>query len=240
MAGAAALLGAALILRLAAAGPGRGPMLSVPAGTFLMGSDQGEPDERPAREVRVSSFHIDRFEVTQAEYGRCVEAGACRLPVRYPEAEGPSLPAVGVSWHDAARYCAWAGKRLPAEAEWERAARGLDGRTYPWGAGLDCSRANFGSFLGDGPCGQSNPGRVLPVGSRPSGASPVGAHDMAGNVWEWVADAYAPRVGARPDPGLRVVRGGSCCSYFAMPTTTNRLAFPPDYVDRDIGFRCAR
>jgi eukaryotic-like serine/threonine-protein kinase len=239
------LLGALLLAATLVAAASTGELgRAVPAGSFEMGSDQGELDERPAHQVTLPAFRIDRLEVTQAEYLRCVKAGACAQPVRYPEADGAMLPAIGVSWSDASRYCAWAGKRLPTEAEWERAARGDDGRTYPWGAGLDCARANFGSFLGDGPCGQSNPGKVLPVGSRPSGASPVGALDMAGNVWEWVADRYAAYPGGRITPGLegelRVVRGGSCCSYFAMPTTTNRLAFPADYVDRDIGFRCAR
>jgi formylglycine-generating enzyme required for sulfatase activity len=227
-------------------------MVRVPAGTFTMGSDRGDADERPERQVRLAAYSIDRHEATQAQYGRCVRAGACRAPKQYVGSVGPTLPVVGVTWHDAARYCAWVGKRLPSEAEWERAARGQDGRTYPWGAGLSCAKANFGSFLGDGPCAGSNPGRILAVGSRPAGISPTGAHDLAGNVWEWVDDIYAPYPMGGPDkavsknggqgPGRarRVVRGGSCCSYFAMPTTTNRLAFPPDYADNDIGFRCAR
>jgi len=225
-------------------------MVRIPAGTFTMGSERGDPDERPTRQVKLAAYSIDRFEVTQAQYERCVQAGACRAARRYPDAGGPALPAIGVSWHDARRYCAWAGKRLPSEAEWERAARGQDGRTYPWGAGLSCAKANFGSFLGDGPCGGTNPGRILPVGSRPAGVSPVGAHDLAGNAWEWVEDVYASyptgeagkAAAPRGEAGQarRVVRGGSCCSYFAMPTTTNRLAFPADYADNDIGFRCAR
>jgi formylglycine-generating enzyme len=223
-------------------------MARVPAGPFTMGSERGDPDERPVRTVQLAAYAIDRHEVTQAQYGQCVKAGACRRARQYPDSIGPSLPVVGVSWDDAGRYCRWAGKRLPTEAEWERAARGVDARTYPWGTGLSCAKANFGSFLGDGPCGGVNPGRVLPVGSRPAGVSPVGAQDMAGNVWEWVADLYAPyvapperrRAASQPAAPARVVRGGSCCSYFAMPTTTNRLSFPPDYVDSDIGFRCAR
>jgi len=235
-------------------------MVQIPAGEFIMGSERGDPDERPVRKVQLPAFSIDRLEVTQSQYSRCMAAGACKLPRKYPESIGPNLPAVGVTWHDAARYCAWAGKRLPTEAEWERAARGTDGRNYPWGKEPDCARANFGSFLGDGPCGEVNPGRVLPVGGRPRGASPEGVQDLAGNVWEWVTDRYAPypapdppkgkaprrrmqpaqEVEQRSPPVLQVVRGGSCCSYFAMPTTTNRLAFPADYADNDLGFRCAR
>jgi formylglycine-generating enzyme required for sulfatase activity len=240
-----AAIGSLLLVTTARARPDS--MVRVAPGTFTMGSEHGDPDERPSHPVTLPGYAIDHFEVTQARYAECVRAGVCRAAVKYPEADGPTLPAVGVSWLDAERYCRWTGKRLPTEAEWERAARGTDGRTYPWGAGLDCARANFGNFAGDGPCARVNPGRVLPVGSRPTGQSPEGAEDMAGNVWEWVADVYAPYgQGQRPSTRApaadapRVVRGGSCCSYFAMPTTTNRLSFPPTYADRDLGFRCAR
>jgi formylglycine-generating enzyme required for sulfatase activity len=238
------LLAASLIAEPASSEPA---MAQVPAGEHAIGSTVGDPDERPVHRVKLASFTIDRHETTQAEYARCVAAGTCRAARRYPEAEGARLPVVGVSHADAIAYCRWAGKRLPSEAEWERAARGSDGRRFPWGDSLDCSRANFGSFIGDGPCGGVNPGRPLPVGSRPTGVSSSGVHDLAGNVWEWVADEYRPYPGGTitppANPGgetLRVVRGGSCCSYFAMPTTTNRLAFPAGYLDRDLGFRCAR
>jgi len=217
-------------------------MVRVPAGSFRQGSTRGEPDERPVRQIRLESFWIDRHEVTQRDYDRCVAAGACDPARRYPDNVGADLPVVGVSWHDARAYCRFRGARLPTESEWERAARGTDGRRYPWGDQPDCSRANFGNFIGAGPCGQQNPGRILPVGSRRSGVSPAGAQDMAGNVWEWTADDYRGyrdgKLAGPPDH--RVVRGGSCCSYFAMPTTTNRLSFPSRYLDRDIGFRCAR
>ena len=224
-------------------------MVRIPAGEFTMGSSRGDADERPPHEVRLESYLIDRYEVTAARYTRCVKAGACKAPRRYP---GPgsrdpgargSLPAVGVTWHDARAYCRWAGKQLPTEAQWERAARGTDGRAFPWGNELDCARANFGNFAGAGLCAQTNPGHPLPVGSRKRGVSPAGAHDMAGNVWEWVANDYQPYAPARkPEAGTprKVVRGGSCCSYFIMPRSANRLAFPPTLADRDIGFRCAR
>lgn len=238
---------ALLVVGLAEPARSEPEMLTIAGGEVALGRDDGDPDERPVQPVTLAGFAIDRYEVTQAEYARCVAAGACRAARRYPEAEGERVPVVGVSHGDASAYCRFVGKRLPSEAEWERAARGLDGRRYPWGETLDCARANFGSFLGDGPCGERNPGRPLAVGSRPSGVSPAGAHDLAGNVWEWVADEYRPYPGGAITPPanpagetLRVVRGGSCCSYFALPTTTNRLAFPESYVDRDLGFRCAR
>jgi formylglycine-generating enzyme required for sulfatase activity len=239
-------LAALLLAAPAAAGdaPGERGMVRVPAGVFTMGSRQGDPDERPPHRRRLRAFLMDRHEVTQQAYRRCVAAGACRAPRRYPGLDGPRLPVVGVSWHDARAYCRWAGKRLPREAEWERAARGTDRRPFPWGRGLDCRKANFGNYGGAGLCARHNPGRLLPVGSRPQGVSPAGAQDMGGNVWEWVADVYRPYPGGRRTPLMRgrprVVRGGSCCSYFIMPRAANRLAFPADFRDRDLGFRCAK
>jgi formylglycine-generating enzyme required for sulfatase activity len=230
--------------------PGSGAqsaMVSVGAGPFTMGSAAGDSDERPVRRVWLDAYQVDRLEVTQQDYQRCVGAGACSPARTYAGLVGPRLPAVGVTWHDAHRYCVWAGKRLPTEAEWERAARGLDDRRLPWGSDLSCARANIGSFDGAGLCAGHNPGKVVPVGGRNSGASPVGALDMAGNAWEWVGDWYGVYAAAGrrnprgPERGKRrVLRGGSCCSYFAMPTVTNRHRLDPGFADRDIGFRCAR
>jgi len=217
-------------------------MVPVPAGELRQGRTGGEPDEAPVHRVRLEAFWIDRHEVTQGEYARCVAAETCRPARKYPDNVGATLPAIGVTWDDARAYCIYRGKRLPTESEWERAARGTDGRVYPWGDQPDCRRANFGNFIDAGPCAGKNPGRILPRGSRPQGASPVGALDMAGNVWEWTADPYLSyATGKLAGPAdQRVIRGGSCCSYFALPTTTNRLSFPASYLDRDIGFRCAR
>ena len=220
-------------------------MVHVPTGAFVMGSDSDEDDERPAHRVTVAAFDIDRDEVTVAEYDDCVVAGACAKP-RGPVG-GARDPITWVSHNDAAAFCRSAGKRLPTEAEWERAARGDDARRYPWGDRPDCSRANFGNYRGEGRC-PSGAGHPVAVGSFPGGASPYGARDLAGNVWEWVADRYDAHYYARspsrdprgPDRGdRRVVRGGACCSMFGLPRASNRLAFPPSYTDEDIGFRCA-
>jgi formylglycine-generating enzyme required for sulfatase activity len=214
----------------AKAPPARVP---VPAGAFLRGSNRGEEDERPARRQRLPAFRIDRTEVTRGMYARCVQARRCPPLEALPDPDpAPDLPVTGVTWAEARAYCAFAGGRLPTEAEWEKAARGTDGREFPWGNDADCTRANFGNYDGEGPCAGVNPGRPEPVGSRPSGASPFGALDMAGNVWEWVEDRH------EDDPTRRVVRGGSCCSYFVLPRAANRNAWHPDHRDGDLGFRC--
>jgi formylglycine-generating enzyme required for sulfatase activity len=208
----------------------------VPAGPFVRGSTHGADDERPAETVTLSSFLIDRMEVTQAMYARCVVARRC--PAKNVNLQrDPDLPMTDVSWHEARTFCAWAGGRLPTEAEWEKAARGPDGREYPWGNEPDCSRGNWGNFEGEGPCAQAgqshNPGHPVAVGSYPRGASPYGVLDLAGNVWEWVEDRYETA------PDRRVVRGGSCCSYFVAPRAANRNAWDPAHRDGDLGFRCA-
>lgn len=175
-------------------------MVCVPAGEFLMGSTEEEVEaaiagcehwdceyytcELPQHTVYIDAFWIDQTEVTNAQYRSCVEAGACAAPKYIPDHDqnAPNLPVVGVSRDDAWDYAAWAGGRLPTEAEWEKAARGTDGRIYPWGDALpDCSLANVSGCL-DGPD---------IVGSYPAGASPYGALDMVGNVGEWVSDFFA-------------------------------------------------
>jgi len=243
--------------------------VSVPAGPFTMGADGGgEPDEHPAHRVTLGAFSIDRLEVTNAAYQACVTARACRPAKRYgPEAERARQPVVGVSWDDAGRYCAWAGARLPTEAQWEKAARGTDARRFPWGDAPepDAEHAVFGNQLrGAGE-----------VGGRPAGASPYGALDMAGNVWEWVADVYGPfeyakgevtdptgptcpeaeadyrrlRLQGRqgftgtnpiPESCERVLRGGAWNYPGPGLRSSNRVHHPPTFHIRYSGFRCAR
>ena len=181
-----------------------GDMRPVPGGTFTMGADGvGERDEQPAHAVTVADFWLDTTEVTNEKYLQCVGAGACK-PYRDnvargfhagPETgfRGPEQPVVGVSWFDASAYCAFRGKRLPREAEWERAARGDDGRKYAWGnEAPDAQRlACFGRKVGA-------PGATtMPVGSYPDGRGPYGHFDLTGNVWEWTADIYDPMAYSR-------------------------------------------
>jgi len=232
----AVVLGAAAATPVGTPPPSRPVRLAVPAGSFVRGSAKGDEDERPVRNQVLPAFLIDRTEVTRMAYATCVAARRCKpVPAHLagPAGADGNLPITGVSWFDARDFCAYSGGRLPGEAEWEKAARGIDGREYPWGAEPLCERANWGNFDGEGPCAKQNPGFPVAVGRYPEGASPDGAVDMAGNVWEWVADRYDE------DPKRRVVRGGSCCTYFVPPRSANRNAWSPEHRDADLGFRCA-
>lgn len=216
-------------------------MVAVPAGEFLMGSDdpEADQDERPVTRVFVEAFWIDKFEVTNARYRRCVEAGACSVPVgaAYHDLARADHPVAVVSWGQAVGFCRWAGKRLPTEAEWEKAARGTDSRRYPWGDRFAADRANAGYTAG-----------TVPVGSHPRGASPYGVMDLAGNVWEWTSSLYRPypyRAGdGREDldaPGARVNRGGSW--YYDPRYVRATYRANAGHLYRrigDLGFRCAR
>ena len=156
-------------------------MMYVPAGEFIMGSDTGAEDEKPQRKVTLEAFWIDQTEVTNAMYARCFKSGVCRGTTSgwMTMAGVENYPVWVDIWDQAQAYCEWAGRRLPKEAEWEKAARGPDGRTYPWGEEISCSLAKYQG------CGQEG---AQPAGSYPQGASPYGGLDMAGNVWEWTAD----------------------------------------------------
>jgi formylglycine-generating enzyme required for sulfatase activity len=220
-------------------------MVFVPAGKFSMGSDEADPeaerDEKPQHTPHLDAYWIDQTEVTNAMYARCVETGACTAPMHsapYKLPEYAQHPVFGVTWFQAQEYCLWAGRRLPTEAEWEKAARGTDGRRYPWGnAAPDLNLLNFGKLIGD----------TSEVGSYPAGASPYGALDMAGNVWEWVSDGYradyyahSPEV--NPPGGAsanqRVVRGGAWGVDARAVRVANRFWAFPGRNDTD-GFRCA-
>lgn len=217
-------------------------MVAIPEGDFIMGSDDPEADdnEKPASKVFVGPFSIDKFEVTNARYLRCIEAGVCTRPINrgYEDVSKTNYPVTIVSWQQAVAYCRWVGKRLPTEAEWEKAARGTDGRRYPWGHTFEAERANVGYSVRS----------TTPVGSYPEGSSPYRVMDMAGNVWEWTSSLYKPYP-YDPDDGRedlnargsRVERGGSWYHPPWHARTTRRTAIGHIYRRiNDLGFRCAR
>jgi formylglycine-generating enzyme required for sulfatase activity len=222
---------------------------AVPAGEFMMGSEDGESDESPIHPVYLDTFEIGTFEVTNEQYYRCVEAGACSLPrnQKYNSPEYLDHPVVDVSWFDAKAFCEWndPNGRLPTEAEWEKAARGTDGRIYPWGEEIDCSLANYyGKDNGNDYC----VGDTTPVGSYLDGVSPYGTYDMAGNVWEWVNDWYdVDYYGISPesnplgpeDGDEKVLRGGSWSDYDDLVRSADRYGDDPTNTYFGVGFRCA-
>lgn len=226
------------------------PMVTVPAGEFWMGVDgmAGLEDERPRHKVTLAAFKIDRFEVTTAQYARFLSATKRNAPAFWEQVDlqvHGDRPVVGVDWFDAEAYCTWAGKRLPTEAEWEKAARGTDERQYPWGNNPPTPQlANFA--LG----ARFSYTQVLqPVGLYDRGKSPYGAHDMAGNVWEWVADwydgGYYSKSAAENPPGpasgdFKVLRGGSWSELPKYLLTYGRFNLAPTTRNSFTGFRCAK
>jgi formylglycine-generating enzyme required for sulfatase activity len=246
---------------LAADDIGRTDMVTVAAGPFTMGSDTGPADERPAHQVTVAAYSIDRLPVTNAQFAEFLDAAGThnkdgerlydfddsdarihRHGTRWSADAGfANHPAVEPTWAGARDYCAWRGKRLPTEAEWEKAARGVDARKYPWGNMLpDRTRAQFAARFNE----------TAPADAFPAGASPYGAIDMAGNTWEWVASAYRPypydaadgREDQKAGP-VRGTRGGGHDSPAEEITTTQRgrnLSRNPAAGHHNIGFRCAK
>jgi formylglycine-generating enzyme required for sulfatase activity len=216
-------------------------MVYVPEGEFEMGDKGLGSAEKPVHTVYLDGFWIDQTEVTHELYKVCVEQGGCDPPSNTDFYDDPSYanhPIVYATWLNANNYCEWAGRRLPTEAEWEKAARGTDGRWYPWGNTYDCPMANFG---------ECNPS-TSPVGSYPEGASPYGALDMAGNVWEWVSDWYdvnyyhdSPHENPQgPSFGEeRGLRGGSYEGTKRNARTATRGDLLPEQTINDVGFRCA-
>lgn len=218
----------------------------VPAGSFIMGSEDGGEAERPVHEVTLDAFWLDRTEVTNVQYAACVAGGACRPPGQissftrdsyYGNPTYADYPVIYVSWDDAAAFAAWAGGRLPTEAEWEYAARGPEGPMWPWGNnGSTCELMNYDYCVGD----------TSKAGSYPDGASWVAALDMVGNVWEWVNDWYAsdyysnsPRENPLgPASGeRRVNRGGSWNYYVQYTRAVHRSHYDPDVRVNYVGFR---
>lgn len=218
----------------------------VPAGVFTMGSDSGDSNEKPVHAVVLDAFWIDKFEVTNAMYAFCVKAGKCPLPqspksstltAYFSNPQYDNYPMIYVTWGNANAYCDWAGRRLPTEAEWEKAARGTDGRIYPWGNKFpDKTLLNFNKEVGD----------TTEVGKYPDGASPYGALDMAGNVWEWVQSKYKAYPYNATDgrekldgSDVRVLRGGAWYLYDYYARASYRGGDSPSYFSNYIGFRCA-
>lgn len=236
-------------------------MVYVPAGEFLMGTSDEDielykkifplrriarfDNERPQRSVYVDAFYIDKFEVTNQQYKQFL-AETGYEPTHYLDYEphnAPDFPAAVLEWEDAVAYTNWAGKRLPTEAEWEKAARGTDGRIWPWGNEWDGTKlsGNDGTGLKDGYR------ETAPVGQFPQGASPYGAHDMAGNLWEWVADWYDPNYYRNAPTNINpkgpeagdghILKGGGWAENLDFTRCANRLGGNPGSLIR--GFRCA-
>jgi formylglycine-generating enzyme required for sulfatase activity len=223
-------------------------MVLVPSGEFTMGSPAGDIDEQPAHRVLVDAFLMDKYEVSVRQYAAFLQEAGGDRPSEWKTMNKTSYqnrPVMGVDWADAVRYCKWIGKRLPTEAEWEKAARGTDGRLFPWGDEPPTPlHANFGK-------GRSNdPGLLSPVGTLELGKSPYGIYDMAGNVWEWVSDWYdenyykssptqnpaGPSMG-----GFKVIRGGSWASSPRNLRSADRYWDPPSFRSLYFpGFRCAK
>ncbi len=224
-------------------------MVFIPAGPFVQGTTQGGFNERPERTVILQGFWIDRWEVTNHYYLQFVEQTGHRKPgppsryaKRLAQLRGPNQPVAYVSWYDADAYCKWKRKRLPREAEWEKAMRGIDGRLWPWGNSPRVHKANLGGRA-DGY------EATAPVGSFPLDRSPFGVHDGFGNLMEWVTDWYEEQAALLNEVqeatfadrgGYKTLRGAGYTSYGNDLRITGRSFMVPDFRDETIGFRCAK
>ncbi len=262
---AGAFFVSALILISACARPPEG-MVAVPAGEFTMGTDEEDlkgkseeygivkpwfVDERPAHRINLPLYFIDTYKVTNKDYRKFVQDTGRRPPVDWQNGQYPPgkdrHPVVNIRWEDANAYCLWAGKRLPTEAQWEKAARGADGLIYPWGNEFDEKRANVNNQVGN----------TTEVGHYENGRSPYGAYDMIGNVWEWTADWYQPYPGNtyvsdQFGEKAKVLRGNSWAGLGHFPPAifnevkahnsraSFRIYMAPDTLVNDVGFRCVK
>jgi len=225
-------------------------MVTIPAGVFTMGSDndKSEENEKPVHQVTLKAYQLDRYEVTNYQYGLCVVAGKCEPPRNsssyqrtfyYGNAAYNNYPVINIDWMQAKSYCEWRGTRLPTEAEWEKAARGTDGRTYPWGEPIDDSYLNYDYRVGD----------TTQVGRYSSGASPYGVMDIAGNVWEWTSTDYK-EYPYKPDDGregndiksnnYKILRGAGWGSNYSNARVTSRFYFDTTKSYLFLGVRCVR
>lgn len=227
----------------------KGEMVLVPGGMFIQGTDQGGYNERPERMVTLEAFWIEPYEVTNNQYFAFVEATGHRNPgppsryaKRLSQLRGPNQPIAYVSWYDADAYCRWRGKRLPTEAEWEKAMRGVDGWLWPWGNQSNRGAANLG---GD----EDGFEATAPVGSFSQDESVFGVYDGFGNLMEWVADWYVEQAYRSTKlthssktvdrGGYKTLRGAGYTSRGSDLRVTNRSFMVPDFRDESIGFRCA-
>ena len=225
-------------------------MIEIPAGKFVMGTNERLSDEGPEHTIYQEDFLIDKFEVTNAQYKKFIDATDRGSPSHfrnrtYPEGK-VDHPVTFVDWYDAKEYCEWVGKRLPTDKEWEKAARGTDGRTYPWGN--EFKRENANMPLRWESLGQF--GDTMPIGMFPEGVSPYGVHDMTGNVWEWTASwykAYPQNKTFSESYGERykTLKGGSWfdCSFYKCGISApvyNRAFFAKKVKNDTFGFRCAK
>ena len=239
-------------------------MLLIPAGEFFMGSTEKQAIEAwrkndggydkedylaeyPQRKIMLGNFYIDKKEVSNSDYKMFVDARNHIAPALWSDQNlnSPSLPVVGVDWNDAEAFCRWLGKRLPTEAEWEKAARGPDGRIWPWGNAWDPAKDNHGMGTEYGFDESDGYKYTAPVGIE-LGVSPYGALNMAGNVYEWVADDF----NAYPEndkysqqdfnKGFKVFKGGAYTDGQSDQRPASRIGYQKDYKDVDIGFRCAK
>ncbi len=238
-------------------------MRLVPAGEFTMGSNKGY-SEKPIHQVYLDAYYMDTYEVTNTLYEACVNVSVCDLPHEtsfrthssyYGNSQFNDYPVINVDWYQAKIYCEWRGARLPTEAEWEKAARGMDDRSYPWGAFFDGTKVNYCDKNCNAAVGwvdssyNDRYAETAPVGSYPNGISPFSLYDMAGNVAEWVADWYSStyyQIAPFENPfgpsngEFRALRGGSWWDADFNVRTWNRSWLDPDSWDDAVGFRCAR